>query len=105
VGGLLVSRRWVRAMTALARADRFDSGLPLRANIGPAFDPDRFEELDTTHVVVHRWPLSIPGLLPAGARLLERVHDIEVWKTPSLGPVFLGDHSVPAGLSFHLYLE
>ena len=98
-GGLLVDRNWVRAMTALSRNRAFQSDTPLVGNLSPTLDPGRFAELDVTRVLVHDWPADIPTLLPPGSRRIARAGDVDVWSTPTYGPVFLaGNGEVPAGL-------
>ena len=98
-GGLLVDRNWVRAMTGLSRNRTFRDDSPLVANLGPTLDPRRFAELDVTRVLVHDWPADIPTLLPPGSRRIARAGDVDVWSTPTYGPVFLaGSGDVPAGL-------
>ena len=98
-GGLLVTRHWRTAMLALAGDPGATSIDTLRGAIGPRrLDAERYAELDTTRVVERgAWyePLDV---LPPGSALLQQVGDVRIYATPSLGPVFLEDHTVPLGL-------
>jgi hypothetical protein len=101
-GGLLIDPHWTRAMTELTGRQDFLPDASLRGNLAPPyrgrFDPELFAELDITRAVVTATPLEIPALLPPGSRLLRRVGDVDLWGTPSLGPVFLAGGEVPPGL-------
>jgi hypothetical protein len=99
-GGLLVSRHWVEAMRTLADLPGFAGAEPLRfRTLGP-FDRERFVELDVTRVVAHgiRPDDDFADRLPEGSRRLTRAGDVEIWETPSLGPVFLAGGDRPNGL-------
>jgi hypothetical protein len=101
-GGLLIDPHWTRAMTDLTGRRDFLPDASLRGNLAPPyrgrFDPERFAELDINRAVVAATPLEIPALLPPGSRLLRHVGDVDLWATPSLGPVFLAGGTVPDGL-------
>jgi hypothetical protein len=101
-GGLLIDPHWTRAMTDLTGRQDFLPDASLRGNLATPYrgrlDPGRFAELDITRAVVAANPLEMPALLPPGSRLLRRVGDVDLWATPSLGPVFLAGGEVPAGL-------
>lgn len=73
---------------------RGNLALPYRSRL----DPERFAELDITRAVVATSPLDIPALLPPGSHFLRRVEDVDLWATPSRGPVFLAEGEVPEGL-------
>jgi hypothetical protein len=101
-GGLLIDPHWTRAMTDLTGREDFLPDASLRGNLALPYrgrlDPERFAELDITRAVVATTPLDIPALLPQGSRFLQRVGDVDIWATPSQGPVFLVGGEVPEGL-------
>ncbi len=101
-GGLLIDPHWTKAMRELTGRKDFLPDASLRGNLALPYrgrlDPERFAELDITRAVVATTPLDIPALLPQGSRLLRRVGDVELWATPSRGPVFLSGGEVPEGL-------
>jgi hypothetical protein len=101
-GGLLIDPHWTRAMIDLTGRKDFLPDASLRGNLAPPYggrlDPERFAELDITRAVVAATPLDIPALLPKGSHLLRRVGDVDLWATPSRGPVFLTGGEAPEGL-------
>jgi hypothetical protein len=101
-GGLLIDPHWTRAMTDLTGREDFLPEASLRGNIALPYrgrlDPERFAELDITRAVVAATPLDVAALLPPGSRFLRRVGDVDLWATPSRGPVFLAGGEVPEGL-------
>ena len=101
-GGLLIDPRWTKAMTDMTGRQDFLPDASVRGNLAPPYhgrlDPERFTELDITRAVVAATPLEMPALLPPGSRFLKRVEDVDLWATPSLGPVFLAGGEVPNGL-------
>jgi hypothetical protein len=101
-GGLLIDPHWTRAMTDLTGRADFLPDASLRGNLALPYrgrlDPERFAELDITRAVVATSPLDIPALLPPGSHFLRRVGDVDLWATPSRGPVFLAGGEVPEGL-------
>lgn len=98
-GGLLVTRRWRTAMLALAGETNAVSFDTLRGVIGPRrLDETRFVELDITRVVERGAWFDPLDVLPAGSTRLQQVGDVRLYHTPSLGSVFLRDHTVPEGL-------
>ncbi len=101
-GGLLIDPHWTRAVTELTGRQDFLPDASLRGNLAPPYrgrlDPERFAELDITRAVVAATPLEVPALLPPGSRRLRRVGDVDLWATPTLGPVFLAGGEVPDGL-------
>jgi hypothetical protein len=101
-GGLLIDPHWTRAMVDLTGRKDFLPDASLRGNLALPYrghlDPVRFAELDITRAVVATTPLDVPALLPPGSRLLRRLGDVDLWATPSRGPVFLAGGLVPEGL-------
>jgi len=101
-GGLLIDPHWTRAMTDLTGRKDFLPDASLRGNLALPYrgrlDPERFAELDITRAVVATTPLDVAALLPPGSRFLRRVGDVDLWATPSRGPVFLAGGEVSEGL-------
>lgn len=98
-GGLLVSKRWERALAALTRAPHFSWGTTARGNVWEPVDAVRWRRFDIAAVVSHDFPKPVGGVLPPGSRAVARAGGVEVWRTPSLGPVALDDGTVPPGLT------
>src|SRR6185312_14484204 len=97
-GGLLLGHRWDLAMRQLLGGKRPRYDTPVRESVRGPVAVDRWMELDIRRVVVSDYDLFPAAVLPAGSRLIRGTGDSQVWATPSLGPVFLADHTIPAGL-------
>ncbi|MCA1841591.1 MAG: hypothetical protein LC792_00100 [Actinobacteria bacterium] len=99
-GGLLYTPEWRAAMARLVGKEL----APLdtaRGSMGRPFDPALFAELDVTRVLVHSVGVPAQAMVPPGSSLLTRVGEIEVWRTPSLGPVFLAGSGPSPELRLH----
>lgn len=100
-GGLLVTPAWHAAMIALTHDPSLVADTA-RGSLGRApLDETRFAELDTTHVVAHGVGVDPLTVLPPGSSRVGAVGDVAVYRTPTLGPVFLDDGTVPRGLRLH----
>ena len=101
-GGLIIDPHWTRAMVDLTGREDFLPDASLRGNLALPYrgrlDPERFAELDITRAIVAATPLDVSALLPPGSRFLRCVGDVNLWATPSWGPVFLAGGEVPEGL-------
>jgi hypothetical protein len=103
-GGLLYTPQWRAAMARLVGQEL----APLdtaRGSMGRPFDPTLLAELDVTRVLVHGSGVPAQAMVPPGSSLLARVDEIEVWRTPSFGSVFLAGGGAPPGLRLHRDLD
>ena len=105
-GGLLVTRDWRAAMADLTGERGFPGVDTLRPALGlRPLDPVRFAELDITRAVARSTAYDPLHVLPPGSRLAAEAGDVRIYETPSLGPVFLADGTVPTGLRLRRDVE